>query len=340
LRILIIRLSSFGDIILTEPITAVLRKTYPDAEIDFLTNEQYATLPRMFPNISTVFSWNNDKQSLDILKERNYDLVLDLHGKLRSFLIRFKLGAPQNITYNKKHGLRSNIVKKLTHKTIGSTTELYASVLDKMGIPYKLPRPVLIPLRQKDPLMRDAFKEKRESRRIFVGVFPGANHITKIYPIEQMSAVLSSLPDDWKLCFVFMGGIQEKTINTILKKSVKYPSIDLTGQLDFLNLAYIVSELDLVISMDSGPMHLAAALEKPQVAIFGATHTKLGFGPQNPKAIVIENNIKCQPCSLHGGDKCPKGHFKCMKDINPKEVVKAMIDLYEKYVKDQIRYLE
>jgi heptosyltransferase II len=340
LRILIIRLSSFGDIILTEPITAVLRKTYPDAEIDFLTSQQYASLPRMFPNISTVFSWNKDKESLDVLKERKYDLVLDLHAKLQSFLIRHRLGAPKNLTYNKKHGLRTRIVNKLTKQTIGSTTELYASVLDKMGIPYKLPRPVIIPLRQKDPLMREAFNEKRESRRIFVGVFPGANHITKIYPIEQMSAVLSSLPEDWKACFVFMGGNQEKTINTILKKSVKYPSIDLTGQLDFLNLAYIVNELDLVISMDSGPMHMAAALEKPQVALFGATSTKLGFAPQNKKAVVIENNIKCQPCSLHGQEKCPKGHFKCMRDINPNEVVTAIVDLYEKFVKDQIKYLE
>jgi heptosyltransferase II len=340
LRILIIRLSSFGDIILTEPITAVLRKTYPDAEIDFLTSQQYATLPRMFPNISTVFSWNKDKESLRVIQERRYDLVLDLHGKLESFFIRMRLGAPQNLTYDKKHGLRNRIVQKMTNKTIGSTTELYASVLDKMRIPYTLPRPVIIPLRQKDPLMREAFREKRESRRIFIGVFPGANHVTKIYPIEQMSSVLSSLPDDWKLCFVFMGGMQEKTINTILKKSVKFPSIDLTGQLDYLNLAYIVSELDMVISMDSGPMHLTAALGKPQVALFGATHTKLGFAPQNPKAIVIEKNISCQPCSLHGQDRCPKKHFHCMKEISPKEVVTAMIELYDKYVKDQIRYLE
>jgi heptosyltransferase II len=340
LRILIIRLSSFGDIILTEPITAVLRKTYPDAEIDFLTSQQYTGLPRMFPNISTVFSWSKDKESMNIIKERDYDLVLDLHGKLESFFIRMRLGAPQNITYKKKHGLRQQIVNKMSKKTIGSTTELYASVLDKMGIPYTLPRPVIIPLRQKDPLMKDAFKDKRESRRIFIGVFPGANHITKIYPIEQMSSVLSSLPDDWKICYVFMGSTQERTINTILKKSVKFPSIDLTGQLDFLNLANIVSELDMVISMDSGPMHLAAALEKPQVAIFGATHTKLGFAPQNPKAIILEKNLNCQPCSLHGSERCPKGHFRCMKDITPKEVVKAVIDLYDKYVKDQIRYLE
>lgn len=340
MRILIIRLSSFGDIILTEPITSVIKTTYPEAEIDFLTSEQYSSLPRMFPHINTVFTWKNDKDSLGILQDRNYDLVLDLHGKLRSMMIRMKLGAPKNLTYNKKHLLRRMIVNKLSHATIDSTTELYASVLDKMRIPYTLPKPVLIPLRQKDPLMRSAFEDKRETRRIFVGVFPGATHTTKIYPIEQMSAVLSSLPEDWKLCFVFMGGTQEKSFNTILRKSVKFPSIDLTGQLDYLNLAYIVSELDLVISMDSGPMHMAAALGKPQVAIFGATHTKLGFGPQNPKSVVIESNIKCQPCSLHGSAKCPKGHFRCMKDISPKEVVNAIVYLHDNFVKDQIKYLE
>jgi len=340
LRILIIRLSSFGDIILTEPITAVLRKTYPDAEIDFLTSEKYATLPRLFPNISTVFTWKNDKDSVLDLKDRNYDLILDLQGKLRSFLIRLQLGGTHTITYNKKHFLRRMIVKKWTHQTIGSTTELYASVLDKMQIPYSLPRPVIVPLRQKDPIMGEAFRDKRESRRLFIGVFPGATHNTKIYPLEQMSAVLSSLPDDWKLCYVFMGGAQEKSNNTILRKSVKFPSIDLTGQLDYLNLAYILSELDMVITMDSGPMHMAAALGKPQVAIFGATHTKLGFGPQNPKSIVIESNIKCQPCSLHGSDRCPKGHFKCMKEISPKEVAQAIVTLHERFIKDQIRYLE
>ncbi len=335
MRILIIRLSSFGDIILTEPITTVLRKIYPAAEIDFLTNPQYATLPRMFPNINTVYIWNKDRESIEMLRKRNYDLVLDLHGKLQSFFFRFQLKAPRSITYKKKHNLRYKIVKKLTTRAIASTTELYASVLDNLGFPYHLQRPVLIPLRQKDPLMEDTFKDKRESKHTYIGVFPGANHVTKIYPLERLSAVLLNLPEEWKICYVFLGGPKEKKINEVLCKQMKYPSVDLTGQLDYLNLANIVNELDIVISMDSGPMHLAASLGKPQVAIFGSTHTKLGFAPQNQKAIVLQKNLACQPCSLHGTERCPKGHFKCMNLIEPQDVISAVVELYDMYVKKQ-----
>jgi heptosyltransferase II len=81
-----------------------------------------------------------------------------------------------------------------------------------------------------------------------------------------------------------------------------------------------MNDLDLVISNDSGPMHIAAALQKNQIALFGATHPILGFSPMNNNATVICKNISCQPCSLHGSERCPKGHFDCMNKIKPIEI--------------------
>lgn len=95
--------------------------------------------------------------------------------------------------------------------------------------------------------------------------------------------------------------------------------------LGLAELIRVIGACDLVLSNDSGPMHLAAALGKKQVALFGATHPRLGFSPMNDNAVVLCRDLDCQPCSLHGGHACPKGHFGCMTGI-PAEKILGLID--------------
>jgi len=163
-----------------------------------------------------------------------------------------------------------------------------------------------------------------EHKHILLGIFPGAQHITKQYPLEKLANVILSIPEDWEISIIIFGDWDEKNIAYRLKRLTGVPLFDLAGAFDVKLLPAAISLLDIVITNDSGPMHIAAALGKPQIAIFGATHPRLGFRPLNDKAIVLQSDCKCRPCSLHGSDKCRKQHFKCMYDIHSKQVFEAL----------------
>jgi len=121
-----------------------------------------------------------------------------------------------------------------------------------------------------------------------------------------------------------MGDWNEKNIAYRLKRLTGVPLYDLIGAFALGLLPAAMSLLDIVITNDSGPMHIAAALGKSQIAIFGATHPRLGFRPLNDNAVIIQSENKCRPCSLHGSDNCRKYQLKCMYDIHSKEVFEAL----------------
>ena len=99
---------------------------------------------------------------------------------------------------------------------------------------------------------------------------------------------------------------------------------NICGELDLQQLVTAIDKMDVIISNDSGPMHIAAALEKPQITIFGATHPKLGFAPLNKNAVILSTDLECQPCSLHGSKACPLDHFNCMKQISVVDISKIL----------------
>ena len=311
MKILIIRLSSLGDIVLTQPVVKILRQVYPNAKIDFLTKKQFVDLVQAFGDADNILVWENEirRDFKNLLKLRkNYDIVIDLHSKLNTFIIKKILQAPKTVTYQKKHLLRLAIIKKITKKKIDSTVELYFSALAKLGIKTELIFPELF--------VREKYDFKLgNSKKILI--FPGALHRTKMYPPEQFSRFIDSVPAKWNCKFIVAGSENEKEICDKLVSLTKSEIINLCGKLSVSELLAVINSADVVISNDSGPMHIAAALKKPQIAIFGATHPALGFAPLNQKAVVLAANIPCQPCSLHGTEKCPKQHFKCMKMISP-----------------------
>jgi heptosyltransferase-2 len=289
--------------------------------------------------VDRVISWNKKLLPLLSLAGNKYDLVIDLHDKLASNVIKTLAGGKKTLTYQKKRALRKAIVAHKTEEEITSTTELYASALAPLHLDIALQPPMLNPQLHAQSPAREDFQSFKENHRVFIGIFPGANHITKIYPLLQLTKALSLIPEDWRPAFVLLGGEKEKPLCRILKKNLKRPCLDLSGQLNFQQLAVLVQDLDMVFSNDSGPMHLAAALQKPQVAVFGATHTRLGFAPQNEQAVVLQTNLDCQPCSLHGAEFCPKEHLRCLRTINPEQVTAAFQTLYDKYYQPRVRYL-
>jgi len=332
-KILIIRLSSLGDIILTQPVVKLLKIKYPTSKITYLTKEVFGPLLKTFPEVDEIITWENLKNTKDILRKCYFDLVVDLHKKISTKLACYHSNYKQCVTYDKKHFLRWQITKKITNKSIDSTLDLYFSALKKIGINEKYTYP-MIKISQNciDKAIKLLANYNINFAKYKIAVFPGATHPTKMYPINYLAKFISLIPKSWNCQFVVMGSYEEKELGLNLKRIIGNDIIEICGATDLELLPAVVSQMDGVISNDSGSMHVAAALGLPQMAIFGATHTRLGFRPLNEKAIIIQSNIKCQPCSLHGGKYCKKGNFECMTSIKPTYLLDRFKFMFEKYI--------
>ena len=344
MKVLFIRLSSLGDIVLTEPCTRITKEYIPNAEIHYLTKPVYAEMVKDFTGVEKVHLWKDKIKLLKTLKQEKYDYIIDLQNKLNSTLIKIFAKSKKNITYKKQHILRQMIVKKLTKKEIDSILwnylETISAIPPSLVAPISdwlmggtLPNPTLTP----NPLAEQSVAEIFENYYIptdqyLIGIFPGAAHQTKQYPIEKFANFLLDIPDQWKCAIIVLGDWKDKFLALKLKSLTGMEIYDLTGAFTINQLIAAMNKLDIVITNDSGPMHIAAALAKTQIAIFGATHTKLGFRPLNENATIIQKDLKCRPCSLHGTKYCPKGHFQCMFDINSTELFKTFQEVFEKKV--------
>ncbi|MEA2104373.1 MAG: lipopolysaccharide heptosyltransferase II [Candidatus Cloacimonadota bacterium] len=323
MKILIIRFSSLGDIILTTPILKMLRRQYPTDTIHFLTKQQFVPILENNPNINLTIPYNKDEETIFVLakkvREANYDLIIDLQAKLNTFFIKLFNRKSTKLTYKKEHLHRWFLTKKLfaSHfEPVDSTVNLYASVLKKLNIELESIQTeiFLTPLNSKITVR----EESKDTKKIVIA--PGAKHFTKQYPPEYYSELITMLKNEFKLDVILIGNKNEITLSQRISNECEHQLIDLTGKTDLQELFDIINQADLFISGDTGPMHIAAALQKPQIAIFGSTHPNLGFSPINENAIIMQRDLECRPCSLHGSAKCPKKHFKCMKDLKPDEI--------------------
>lgn len=312
MKILIIRLSSLGDIVLTQSVCAWLRKRYPLAEIDFLAKSQYLELVSLMGCELKPIPYEKTLAAHLALKAKHYDLVLDLHNKAASWLIRLAAAGKKTLVYDKQRAKRKRIVAGDRSLGISSTLHLYRSALLKLSKDVQLEAPALQVPDIAVPLpMHPAHKN--------IMLFPGAAHYTKRYPLNSYKAVLQKSPAHY--FYWLAGSAAERELCAELHLSLKERSCNVAGELSFGQILKAIEASAWVISSDSGPMHLAASLAKPQIAIFGATHPRLGFAPQNPHAKILINNLDCQPCSLHGGKSCPLGHFECMLGLSPDRIL-------------------
>lgn len=327
MKILIIRLSSLGDIVLTEPIARRLREVFPDAELDYITKPQFCELVQMFGTVKHVIPYSKTYYAHREIWRAHYDLFYDLHAKFSSYLLKYFAFSATIFTYDKQHNLRRQIVRHKTSEEIKSTLVLYQSALkkaaQKLAIP-ALAEPLPYPKLEVEPKAVEQLKEKwvKSAEKKVVALFPGAAYFTKMYPLPQWEQFVQAGSN--KYYFLLLGSASEKALAEQIYKCNPEACTNLCGQFNWRELINVIATSDAVVSNDSGPMHLAAALNKPQIAIFGATHPKLGFAPLNNKAFILCKNLSCQPCSLHGGDKCPQQHFNCMRNLTPEEILTAL----------------
>jgi len=327
-RILIIRLSSIGDILLSTPFIRQVRTTYPTAQIDYIVKDIYKDLLQHNPHINELYRVNLDNESKELpelkntLKNRAYNVIFDLHNNLRSNYLRryVSAGAVCSIQKGKiKQSLLVWFKINLYNKEI-SIPSRYLTVArdfgvidDKNGLELYWEKDTINSAEKK------AMAGGLQRDEPYICFAPGAGFFTKRWPKEKYKKLTDLIQQDSQVKIVILGGEQDQKIGLFLNDQISI--INLSGQLTLLETAHVISKGKMIVSNDSGLMHMATAVRTPVLAIFGSTVKELGFFPYRAESVVIENSdLSCRPCSHIGRHKCPKGHFKCMEDITPEQV--------------------
>lgn len=327
-----------GDIILTLPVVEPLKEKYPDSEIFFLCKEKYKSLLLDHPRIDRVIEFDTQGVHKGIsgltrlikeLKTLQLDVILDLHSNLRSFIITNLVPAKTKIKYNKRWSARFLMVYFKPFKVKSKhTLDCYMESLPKLGIKYEK-KLLRFYLNENDEVWADRFlcKNGWNGERILLGVAPGARWETKKWDKEKFAGAVEMLSRRFPLDVVLFGDKNDTDaiswISEELSKkreSKRSPGVIQVIDLPFNQVAGVLQMCDVLVTNDSGLMHLASFLRVPVVAVFGPTHPKLGFSPLGRDSVVITVNEKCSPCSLHGKRKCHVKERYCMDRISPEEV--------------------
>ena len=327
-RVLILQTAFLGDVVLAAPMAEEIKKAHPSWQIDFLTIPQAASLVDSNPNISEVLKYDKSGKDSGIkgffnmvrmIETGAYDLAIVPHRSIRSAALVRLAGIPKRIGFDRSTGsfLFTEIIKyDKTRHEVDRNLKLLNSIIDSPIEGY----PRLYPSAEDDQNAAEILsKNGINSVKPLVALAPGSKWKTKRWPIEKYEELAGKFIMDGANV-VIIGGEDDIPL---LKEAQFDGTLSLAGELTLMESAAILKKCDVLVTNDSAPMHFAVGVDTPVVAIFGATAPKYGFYPYNKDDIVVDRELPCRPCAIHGGTKCPIGTFECMLDINAEEVYQA-----------------
>ncbi len=340
-KILVIRLSSFGDIVLTSPLLRLLRIRYPLAQIDVLVKSVYADLVRFNPNLTNVLEmrrgdWAELQMLVNQIQSERYDLLVDLHNSLRSRYIRVLAKAKRRVVIDKRVLARFALVKfKLNwYGSVVPVADRYLETCAPFGIQDDgKGLEMFIPDQTIETMATTMSKYRLTRFRNVIGFAPAAKHGTKRWLPERFSGLGTQLVNEHQAKILVFGGKEDVTycndIAQMINMQVGAQAAEsVAGEFSIIETAAALDYCTLVVSNDTGIMHLAQARGRNLVAIFGSTVKEFGFFPTSPNSRVIErSDVPCRPCSHIGRAGCPKGHFACMSAITVDEVMTSVREL-------------
>ncbi len=338
--ILVIRLSSIGDIILTTPVLSALCRRFPGSSIDFVVKAEYEEIIRNHPAIRQVWSFDKTtgfkglQELKEKLRQQDYGLIVDLHCNLRSTYLRLRTPAFIKRTYRKRT-LARLMLKKFRVNLLRNAPlvcDRYFTALEDFAISREDRKPELyLPPQTCSSIEELMAREGVNSG--YVCLAPGAAYPTKQWYADGFVEAGASLAKE-ETAVVITGGEADVGVGSAIQKQLEekgVKALNMAGRLSIAESAAVIKNACVVISNDSGLMHVADALDRSVVAVFGPTTRELGFYPLGEKARVVEvHGLSCRPCTLHGDLECPEGHHNCMRLIGADEVVEEAYRLMEK----------
>lgn len=325
MKILIIRMSSIGDVILTTPVITELRKKYPDAIIDFIVLDKFYDSISLNPELNNIIKFEKEKYKgyfgikrfTNLIKKENYDVIIDLHSKIRSKLISQFLGV-KTYRYKKRSWWKTLLVKlKLIRYNVDDTIiKNYFGAVKDLGIVYKGEK-----LRfsySNDDLKRVKVYDD------YIVFAPGASKETKKWTKQNFAQLAVLLNRYYDKKILLIGGKSEYEELEIIKDNAGEFVINLAGKLSLKESGALLSKAEFLVTNDSGPFHIGRGVGCKSFVIFGPTDP--GMFEYNEDAILLYNSEPCSPCSLHGDKVCPKGHFNCMTNLTGEKVFNIIKD--------------
>lgn len=314
MKILVVRFSSIGDIVLTTPVVRCLALQVPGAEIHYITKRQFASLLTGNQHISKVITIEKSiDEVLPELKAANYDCVIDLHKNIRTLSLRRKLGV-KSYAFPKLNFQKWLLVNFKSDKMPKRhVVDRYFEAVTPLGVENDRKNCEL-------SLQPEHFTDLRElgvSKGSYVAVAVGAQFATKVMPPKLLANVIGKLQGP----VILLGGPTDvenaATIIAALPEEKQGQVINAVNRYSILESAGIVARAGSLLSHDTGLMHIATCFDIPVISIWGNTVPALGmfpYYPDQPELYSIHevNNLSCRPCSKIGYQSCPKKHFNCM----------------------------
>ena len=329
MKFLIIRFSSIGDIVLTTPVIRCLKKQVNEAEVHFLTKEAFHSVVSHNPYIDKVHTLSHSFElMIHELRLEEYDHIIDLHNNVRTLRVKKDLDKPSHSFYKLNIqkfiyvDTKINVMPRVhivdryldTIKPFGATN-------DGEGLDYFIPG--------KDETHKKDIPASHHAG--YIGIAIGAAHNTKKYPVHKLRELCKQLDHP----VILLGGKEDKTNADEIASADPVKIYNACGKFNINESADLVRKSKLIVSNDTGLMHIAAAFKRPVISLWGNTVPSFGMYPyygenflsiqqKKPYDILQVSKLWCRPCSKIGYNKCPLGHFKCMEKIEVKEVLKTI----------------
>ncbi len=325
-KFLIIRFSSIGDIVLTTPIIRCLKLQVENCEVHFLTKSQYASIVESNPYVDKVIQLDKSwLLMIHLLKNEQYDYIIDLHHNLRTLRIKYQLNA-KSFSFNKLNiekwlmtALKINFLpKKNIVDRYFKTLKEFEVENDGKGLDYFIPEKNIV--KQSEIPTAQLFG--------FIAVVIGAAHNTKRLPTQKIIELCHQI----NYPIILLGGKEDSTLGDEIAEEIGPKVYNACGKFNLNESADLVRQSKLVITHDTGLMHIAAALKKQIISIWGNTIPEFGmtayYGSSDVQTKIFEvENLSCRPCTKIGFDVCPKKHFKCMQLQNIESISETAISL-------------
>ncbi len=328
MKILVLRFSSIGDIVLTTSVVRCIKQQVPSATIHYLTKKAYKSILENNPYIDKLITFEASiSEKLSQLKSEKYDCIIDLHNNIRTLKLKWKLGV-KAYSFPKKNLQKFLFTTfKINRMPKVHVVDRYFKAVEKLGVKNdSLPTDYF--LSSADELVLTDYNLAEKS---YLAIAMGAQFATKQMPINLLTDVLNN----YAFPIVLLGGKEDEYRSNELKKQLESLNIiDFCGKITLNQSAYLCKNAKLLLTADTGLMHIAACFETPIVSVWGNTSPDLGmypYFPNTPEKFSMHEvkNLSCRPCSKIGHQRCPKGHFMCMTMQNTNEIEKKLVNRNE-----------
>ncbi len=333
-RILVVQSGFLGDVVLTTPLLAAVRRRVPSAHLAVLVTPAAAPLVAQHPAIDAVIV--DDKHGagrgasglaalVRRVRAERFTIAIAAHKSLRTALVLRGAGVPRRIGFAGAPGAPLYTTRVARPRALHDRDRIL-QLAGGLGAPLDAGEP------RQPWIALDAATRARASALIapalaggapLAGICPASAWPTKRWPAHAYGALVRALEHDGYRCLI-LGAPEERGITAAVCDAAGGRGIDLGGATDVATLAAVLAQMSVVVSNDSAPMHLAAAAGVPLVAIFCATVPAQGYGPLGPHAVVVEKDLACRPCGRHGGVRCPRGTDDCMELVEVEAVLAAI----------------